>query len=88
MTNDYAEEIRDAYRKYRADRRPAELSTEALGYIRHCLRKAAQTAALLGEDPEMGHHPFFALIATEDGGDLFPEFLMSVPRDRALAKDD
>jgi hypothetical protein len=73
-----------AFRQFCEDKQPPKLSTHTVGYIKHCLRKATQHAAMLGEEPDICHHQTFALMAVETGHpELIAEFLMAVPQGQA-----
>jgi hypothetical protein len=64
---DYGEELLAAFRRYCADGTAPVVSPEAMGYVRHCLAKVARKAAILGEEPDISHHPAFALWAIDTG---------------------
>jgi hypothetical protein len=77
--SDCGDELREAFRRYCADGATPVVSTQAMGYVRHCLAKAARNAALLGEEPDVSHHPAFALMALETGHpERIPDFLMAL----------
>jgi hypothetical protein len=74
------DDILDAFRQYCADRQPPALSQDAMGYLKHCLRKAARNAALADEEPALVHHQLFVLMAQDVGHpELIPEFLKAIP---------
>jgi hypothetical protein len=51
------------------------LSSEALGYIRHCLRKAVLMAQMMGEEVNVTHHQFLLLMAMEATPQQATDFL-------------
>jgi hypothetical protein len=79
---DCGAELLTAFRRYCESGTAPAVSPYAMGYVRHCLRKAAQRAAMLGEEPDLSHHPAFALWAIETGHpERIADFIMALPRD-------
>jgi hypothetical protein len=79
MGPDFGDERLAAFRRYCADGTTPVVSREAMGYVRHCLAKAARNAALMGEEPDVFHHQAFALMALETGHpERIPDFLMAL----------
>jgi len=79
---DCGAELLRAFRRYCETGTAPAVSREAMGYVRHGLGKAAQRAAMLGEEPDLSHHPAFAPWAIETGHpERIADFLMALPRD-------
>jgi hypothetical protein len=80
---DYTAEILDGFRRYCQDGTVPVLSDDALGYLRHCLAKAARHAAMFREEAGIGHHQFFVLMAIEVGHpERIADFLIAVAQDQ------
>jgi hypothetical protein len=78
---DCGAELLTAFRCYCETGTAPAVSPYAMGYVRHCLGKAARNAAILGEEVNIYHHPMFALWDIETGqGDRIADFLMALPR--------
>jgi hypothetical protein len=79
---DHGAELLAAFRRYCETGLAPAVSRETVGYVEHCLAKAARLAATVGEEPDIGHHPLFALMALETGRpEKIVDFLMALPKD-------
>ena len=84
LERDCGEELLGAFRRYCADGTAPAVSPEAMGYARHCLAKAMRDAASRGEEPDISHHPAFALWAIDTGQPgRIPDFLMALLEEQA-----